>query len=108
MDFSVQDDVEHDDPGILYQVIDAVVVCQDAENVSRNGVESGLAGVRRHGVPAEGPDAPEHFILGFFGTNEGRALQLLDDAFHGGDGTVGDDDIPVHARKMVNRWQNRG
>lgn len=107
MHLSVQDDIKDHHPLRFNQIIDAVVVGQDAADVTRDGLKFGLARIARSGIPAERPDFGQHFILGFFGPDERGALKVLDDALHGGNRPVCDDDISVHGRKIAMREQRR-
>jgi len=105
---SVQDDIEDHDPVVLNQVIDAVVVRQNAPDVARECIKPGLSGVCRRCVSPERMDPGQHLILRLLGANERGPLKVVDNPAHGGDCAVGDDDVPVHLRKIAMRGQNRG
>ena len=70
----VQNDVEDHDAQFLDQIVDAVVVSQYASDVARNRIKSRFSRVSGGCIASEVPDAGKHFVLGFFGADEGSAL----------------------------------
>ncbi len=108
MNLGVQNDIENDHPAFFHEVVDAVVVCEHTPNVVSNGVEPGFARIGRHGIGCQAADAVDDFVFCPFRTNEGGALKLANDAFDGGGGPVGEDDVTLHERNVGTRGQRRG
>lgn len=108
VDLRVEDDVQHDYAALLHEVVDAVIVGEDAPDVLGNGVEFGFARIGRHGIGTEAPNAGNHFVLGPFRPDQGSALELTDDPFDGGGGPVGQNHVALHGRNFVRRGQTGG
>lgn len=108
MDLRVQNDVEDHHPSGFHEVINAVVVGEDAPDVIGDGLEARLAGIGRHGIGRQPPDAVHDLVFGPFCANEGSTLELADDALNGCGGPVCEDDVSLHVRNVGTRGQRRG
>lgn len=108
MDLRVQDDVEDHHPSGFHEVINAVVVGEDAPDVIGDGLEARLAGFGRHGIGRQPADAVHDFVLGPFRADQGSALELADDALNGRGGPVCEDDVSLHVCNVGTRGQRRG
>ena len=108
MDLRIEDDIQHDHAALLYEVVDAVIVGENAPDVLGDGVEFGFARIGRHGIGSEASNAGDHLVLGPFSPDQGGALELTDDPFDGGGGPVGQNHVALHERNFVRRGQTGG